>query len=85
MDQVALIDIIGADPAHHELVDQRPHHGQIVIDPFQKDALISERYSVVDQAFQSGLHLRGQLCQGVGHPGDLVDRDQSGTGRGCRQ
>ena len=65
MDQVALIDVIWADAAHDELVDQRSHHGQIIIYTFQEHALVAERYSVVDQAFKSCLDLSRQLTRMV--------------------
>ena len=71
MDQVALIDVIWADAAHDELMDQRPHYGQIIIYPFQEHTLVAKRDSVVDQALKSRLDLSRQLTRMVGmdaHP-----------------
>lgn len=62
VDEVTLIDIVRADAAHHEFMNKCPHHGQIVIYPFQEHALVSERYSMVDEALESCPHLGGQLA-----------------------
>ena len=71
VNKIALINVIRADTAHDQLVYQSPHHGQVVVDPFQEDALISERYSVINQKFKSGLHLGGEFTRMIGmdaHP-----------------
>ena len=63
VNQVALVDVIRSDAAHDKLVDQSPHHGQIIVYPFQENTLVSERYSVVHEAldavFTSGVNSRG--------------------------
>jgi hypothetical protein len=71
VNKIALINVIRADTAHDQLVYQSPHHGQVVVDPFQEDALISERYSVINQKFKSGLYLGGEFTRMIGmdaHP-----------------
>src|SRR5580704_3078294 len=65
MDQIALIDVIWADAAHDELMNQRSHHSQIIIYTFQEHTLVAERNAVVDEAFKSCLDLSCQLTRMV--------------------
>src|ERR1700730_9403277 len=61
MDQITLVDIIWADARHHELMDQRLHDAQVVVNTFQQDALVAERHTMIHQPFKSCPHLSRDL------------------------
>ena len=73
LNEVELIKVIGLNPAHEQLVDERLHGVQIVVHTTKKHTLIAERNAVVGKAFESFFHLGRQFARVIG-----VNADEKG-------
>jgi hypothetical protein len=60
--QVALVKIVRAHPAEKKLVDEVSHDLRVVVDAFEKHALIAEGNATVGKAPESVANLGGQLA-----------------------
>ncbi len=74
LDEVALVEVVGADPAHEELVDEGLHDVGLVVDATEEDALIAEGDTVIGESLEAGADFGGEFAGVIG-----VDADEEGV------
>ena len=65
VDQVALIEVIRAHPAHQQFVHERFHRLDVIIDAGEQHALVAERDSGIRQPFECFFHFNRELARMV--------------------
>ena len=75
LDEIALVEVVGAHTAHEQLVHEAFHHARVVVHTAEEHALIAERHAVVGEHGQGITHLGGELARVVrvdAHPQRVV-------------
>lgn len=71
LDEIALVEVVGADAAAEQLLDERLHHREGIVHPGQQDALVAEGDAVIGQHGQSVAHFGREFARMIGvdaHP-----------------
>ena len=74
MDEVALVEVVGADAADEELVHEGLHDVGLVIDATEEDALVAEGHAMIGEALEASADFGGEFAGVVG-----VDADEEGV------
>lgn len=61
-DKIALVEIVGADTAHEELMHQGAHGIEVVIDSSEEDTLVAEGNAVIGESFEGGADFEGEFA-----------------------
>ena len=74
LDEVALIEVVGADAAHEEFVHEGLHDVGFVVDATEEDALVAEGNTVIGESLEASADFGGEFAGVIG-----VDADEEGV------
>ncbi len=74
LDEVALVEVVGADAAHEEFVHEGLHDVGLVVDATEEDALVAKGDAVIGEALEAGADFGGEFAGVIG-----VDADEEGV------